>query len=110
MKSGCASVCGGTGIRCIKTGRITGREAERRPLTEFEAPMFYLDNQQLKIDEMVRRFHNAQVQIYRRARIGGAACFAVSATGFVALGHDGAPACTGPGMGGLRGAARAGAG
>lgn len=43
-----------------KDGRIRGREVERRPLIEFEAPMFYLDNQQLKIDEMARRFHHAQ--------------------------------------------------
>jgi hypothetical protein len=63
-----------------KDGRIRGREVERRPLVEFDAPMFYLDNQQLKIDEMVRRFHAAQVQIYRKARKSGAACFAVSAT------------------------------
>lgn len=64
-----------------KDGRIRGREVERRPLVEFDAPMFYLDNQQLRIIEMVRRFHEAQAQIYRRALAGGAACYAVSATG-----------------------------
>lgn len=64
-----------------KDGRIRGREVERRPLIEFEAPMFYLDNQQLKITEMVRRFHDAQRQIYRKAEAGGAACYAVSAKG-----------------------------
>jgi hypothetical protein len=64
-----------------KDGRIRGREVERRPLVEFDAPMFYLDNQQLKIDEMVRRFHNAQRQIYHRALAGGAGCYAVSANG-----------------------------
>lgn len=62
-----------------KDGRIRGREVERRPLDEFDAPMFYLDNQQLKIDEMVRRFHNAQHGVYHRARTSGAACYAVSA-------------------------------
>jgi hypothetical protein len=50
-------------------------------LVEFDAPMFYLDNQQLKIAEMVRRFHNVQRQIYRRAQSAGAACYAVSAVG-----------------------------
>lgn len=64
-----------------KDGRIRGREVERRPLVEFDAPMFYLDNQQLKVKEMVRRFHSAQHQIYRRALIGGAGCYAVSANG-----------------------------
>ncbi len=64
-----------------KDSRIRGREVERRPLIEFDAPMFYLDNQQLKIAEMVRRFHHAQRQIYRKVAAGGAACYAVSATG-----------------------------
>jgi hypothetical protein len=43
--------------------------------------MFYLDNQQLKIAEMVRRFHAAQRQIHIKTRTSGAACFAVSADG-----------------------------
>lgn len=64
-----------------KDGRIRGREVERRPLQEFDAPMFYLDNQQLKIAEMIQRFHNAQRQIYRKVEAGGAACYAVSAKG-----------------------------
>ena len=64
-----------------KDGRIRGTEAERRPLIEFDAPMFYLDNQQLKITEMVRRFHGAQKQIHIKARSSGAACFAVSDNG-----------------------------
>lgn len=64
-----------------KDSRIRGREVERRPLVEFDAPMFYLDNQQLKIAEMVRRFNHAQKQIYRKAEDGGAACYAVSARG-----------------------------
>lgn len=42
-----------------KDGRIRGKDAERRPLIEFDAPMFYLDNRQLQIAEMVRRFHAA---------------------------------------------------
>jgi hypothetical protein len=77
---GCATALSGAGTRYIRTAEYGGREVERRPLVEFDAPMFYLDNQQLKIDEMVRRFHAAQVQIYRKARKSGAACFAVSAT------------------------------
>lgn len=64
-----------------KDGRIRGRDVERRPLIEFDAPMFYLDNQQLRIAEMVRRFHTAQAQIHRAARRGGAACYAVSTNG-----------------------------
>lgn len=64
-----------------KDGRIRGREVERRPLVEFAAPMFYLDNQQLKIAEMVRRFHDAQRAIYRTVKEGGAACYAVSTKG-----------------------------
>jgi PIN like domain len=64
-----------------KDGRIRGREAERRPLVEFGAPMFYLNNQQLPIAEMVRRFHGAQVPIYRAAERRRAACYAVTAHG-----------------------------
>jgi hypothetical protein len=48
---------------------------------EFDAPMFHLDNQHLKIAETARRFHNAQQQIYRKAATGSAACYAVSANG-----------------------------
>jgi hypothetical protein len=43
--------------------------------------MFYLDNQQLKITEMIRRFHAAQRQIHIKTRSSGAACFAVSDSG-----------------------------
>lgn len=64
-----------------KDSRIRGREVERRPLVEFDAPMFYLDNQQLLIVDMIDRFHSAQKQIYRRATAGGAACYAVTAKG-----------------------------
>jgi hypothetical protein len=64
-----------------KDGRIRGREVERRPLAEFSAPMFYLDNQQLPIAEMVRRFHGSQAQVYRARRRKRAACYVVSATG-----------------------------
>lgn len=64
-----------------KDGRIRGREVERRPLVEFNAPMFYLDNQQLPIAEMVRRFHGAQAPIYRATERRRAACYAVSANG-----------------------------
>jgi hypothetical protein len=48
---------------------------------EFSAPMFYLDNQQLPIAEMVRRFHGSQAQIYRATELQRAACYSVSATG-----------------------------
>ena len=64
-----------------KDGRIRGKDAERRPLVEYDAPMFYLDNQQLLIAEMVRRFHAAQAQIYSKTRTSGAACYAVSDAG-----------------------------
>ncbi len=64
-----------------KDGRIRGRDIERRPLVEFDSPMFYLDNQQLRIAEMIRRFHDAQAQIHIKTRTSGAACFAVSDEG-----------------------------
>ena len=64
-----------------KDGRIRRTDAERRPLVEFDAPMFYLDNQQLKIAEMISRFHSAQRQIYVKTRTAAAACFAVSEDG-----------------------------
>ncbi|WP_255182562.1 hypothetical protein [Rhodococcus sp. WWJCD1] len=64
-----------------KDGRIKGRAAERRPIEEFQAPMFYLDNQQLRLDEMVRRFDRSRIQIYQKTRQVGAASYAVGSKG-----------------------------
>jgi hypothetical protein len=46
-----------------KDGRIRGNPSERAPIELHQAPMFYLDNQQLPIDEMVRRIHMNQSKI-----------------------------------------------
>lgn len=66
-----------------KDGRIRGNPTEREPLERHESPMFYLDNQQLPIDEMVRRIHMNQTKIYwlARRRRGTAACYAVNHLG-----------------------------
>jgi PIN like domain len=51
-----------------KDGRIRGNPSERRPIEQHQSPMFYLDNQQLSINEMVQRIHMNQNKIYRLAR------------------------------------------
>lgn len=68
-------------VPLCKDGRIQARAVERQPLEDHKAVLFYLNNQQLKIVEMVARFHAAQAQIYRAARRGGPAAYAVSAVG-----------------------------
>ncbi|MCM6774950.1 hypothetical protein NDR87_26255 [Nocardia sp. CDC159] len=68
-------------IPLCKDSRIKSRPAERRPLVDHDAPLFYLDNQQLVITEMIARFHSAQAAIYRAIRRGGAAAYAVGPVG-----------------------------
>lgn len=60
-----------------KDGRIKGRQAERQPLEVHGAVLFYLDNQQLVVAEMVRRFHHSQQAIYRAVARGGPRAYAV---------------------------------
>jgi hypothetical protein len=66
-----------------KDGRIRGNPSERRPIERDKSPMFYLDNQQLSIDEMVRRIHMNQTKIYSlaRRRRSVAACYPVDDRG-----------------------------
>lgn len=66
-----------------KDSKIRGRPAERAPIEKYEMAMFYLDNQQLSIDEMVRRIHSQQNKIYAlaRRRRQGAACYAITENG-----------------------------
>lgn len=66
-----------------KDGRIRGNPSERQPIERHNAPMFYLDNQQLSIDEMVHRIHMNQAKIYwlARRRRREAACYAVTDRG-----------------------------
>ncbi|MDO0977188.1 hypothetical protein [Mycolicibacterium frederiksbergense] len=66
-----------------KDGRIRGNPTEREPVERYNSPMFYLDNQQLRIDEMVRRIHMNQSKMYAlvKRRRPSAACYAVNDTG-----------------------------
>jgi hypothetical protein len=66
-----------------KDGRIRGNPTEREPDERHKSPMFYLDNQQLPINEMVRRIHMNQGKIYAlaRRRRRAAACYAVNDSG-----------------------------
>lgn len=59
-----------------KDGRIRGRQAEREPLEVHGAVLFYLDNQQLVVVEMVHRFHRSQQAIYRAVAGGGPRAYA----------------------------------
>ena len=64
-----------------KDGRIKGRQLERAPLEEHAAVLFYLDNQQLLVAEMVHRFHHSQQAIYRAVARRGPRAYAVGAHG-----------------------------
>lgn len=64
-------------VPLCKDGRIKTRTHERQPLEERNGVLFYLDNQQLRLDEMVRRIHGAQAEIYRAVHRGGPATYAI---------------------------------
>lgn len=66
-------------VPICKDGRIRGRTAERNPLVVHHAVLFYLDNQQLRIAEMVARLDANRARIERAARRGGPAIYAISA-------------------------------
>ncbi|MEU7475327.1 hypothetical protein AB0A63_05040 [Lentzea sp. NPDC042327] len=68
-------------VPLCKDGRIKGRPPERRPVEDRLAVLFYLDNQQLRRDEMISRFHNAQAAIHRAVTRGGPAIYAVKEDG-----------------------------
>lgn len=64
-----------------KDGRIVGNPTERAPVESHDSVMFFLDNQNLVVDEMVHRFHVNQARIYRLTRRARAECYAVNADG-----------------------------
>lgn len=66
-----------------KDGRIVGNPTEREPVERHCAPMFFLDNQHLQIEEMVQRIHRNQSKIFAiaRRRRQAACCFAVNERG-----------------------------
>lgn len=66
-------------VPLCKDGRIKGRSHEHNPLVVHQATLFYLDNQQLLIADMVARFEANRSQIERAARRGGPAIYAVTA-------------------------------
>lgn len=68
-------------VPLCKDGRIKGRHSERDPVVARSAVLFYLNNQQLRRDEMIARFHNAQSAIHHAIERGGPAIYAVTATG-----------------------------
>lgn len=68
-------------VPLCKDGRIKGRAREHNPLVDYEAVLFYLDNQQLLVAEMVARFEANLDNIKRAVRRGGPAIYAVAATG-----------------------------
>ncbi|MFC8422636.1 toxin-antitoxin system, toxin component, PIN family protein [Streptomyces sp. NPDC057236] len=68
-------------VPLCKDGRIRGRDREREPIERLAGVLFYLDNQSLRIEEMVQRIHQAQAQINRAVQRGGPAIYAIK--------HDG---------------------
>jgi hypothetical protein len=68
-------------VPLCKDGRIKGKEHERRPLVDHAGVLFYLDNQQLRVDEMVRHIHGAQLEIHRAVWRKGPAAYAISVDG-----------------------------
>lgn len=68
-------------VPLCKDGRIRSRAHERRPIVDHQAVMFYLDNQQLLVEEMLRRIHAAQREIYRAVVRPGPAIYAIGCEG-----------------------------
>ena len=68
-------------VPVCKDGRIKGRTDERHPLVVHQAALFYLDNQQLRIADMIARLSVNHARIERAAKRGGPAIYAVSADG-----------------------------
>lgn len=68
-------------VPLCKDSRIRGRDVEREPVERHEAVLFYLDNQQLLIKDMVTRIHQAQRPIHRAIDRGGPALYAIGANG-----------------------------
>jgi hypothetical protein len=68
-------------VPLCKDGRIKGRHHEREPLVVHSAVLFYLDNQQLRRDEMVARFQRVRSAIDHAVRRGGPAVYAVGESG-----------------------------
>lgn len=64
-------------VPLCKDGRIRGRDHERAPIERHGGVLFYLDNQQLKIDEMVRRILGAEADIIAAVTRGGPALYAI---------------------------------
>ncbi|WP_208720012.1 hypothetical protein [Amycolatopsis circi] len=62
-----------------KDGRIKGRDSERAPLEKYGGVLFYLDNQRLRVDDMVARFEQHRQAIYRAVARGGPHAYAVGA-------------------------------
>ncbi|MGW7532009.1 PIN-like domain-containing protein [Amycolatopsis sp. NPDC054798] len=64
-----------------KDGRIKGRDWERAPLETYRGVLFYLDNQRLRVDDMVARFEQHRHAIYQAVAHGGPRAYAVGAQG-----------------------------
>ncbi|GAA0915252.1 toxin-antitoxin system, toxin component, PIN family protein [Streptomyces thermoalcalitolerans] len=64
-------------VPLCKDGRIRGRDRERKPIGYHAGVLFYLDNQSLRIEEMVQRIHQAQARIYQAVARGGPAIYAI---------------------------------
>ncbi|WP_336160485.1 hypothetical protein [Amycolatopsis sp. VC5-11] len=62
-----------------KDGRIKGRDTERAPLETYGGVLFYLDNQRLRVDDMVARFEQHRQAIHRAVARGGPRAYAVGA-------------------------------
>lgn len=68
-------------VPLCKDGRIRGRDSEREPVERHKGVLFYMDNQQLRIDEMVRRIHQAKGSIEGVVARGGPAIYAIKQAG-----------------------------
>lgn len=64
-----------------KDGRIKGRDHEREPVERHRGVLFYLNNQQLLVADMVQWIHQAQALIYRACQRPGPACYAITRHG-----------------------------
>ncbi|MFE2750886.1 hypothetical protein ACFXGA_02660 [Actinosynnema sp. NPDC059335] len=68
-------------IPLCKDGRIKGRQHERAPLVAHSAVLFYLNNQQLRREEMIVRLQRARSAVDHAVGRGGPAIYAVGESG-----------------------------
>ncbi|MFF2651456.1 toxin-antitoxin system, toxin component, PIN family protein [Streptomyces sp. NPDC058045] len=76
-----AEGCRRNWVPLCKDGRIIGRDHEFQPVLDHKAVLFYLNNQQLNIQQMFDALHGAHDAIHRALTHPGPAAYAITRYG-----------------------------